>query len=142
MSVCQRNVAHFVHMECRSDKINDIFQDLGSLVSLRLQKDGGAKSKQIWLMGTYRTETQAAQALVVRSYYFFNLDANVQLVKRDIVTAIIYTTTKFHYAKHDSHLSAYGGVGMEVSYFYYKNIKTSAKISNKLFFPIHNTSIH
>ena len=49
-------------------------------MSLRLQKDGGAKSKQIWLMGTYRTGTQGAQALVVRSYYFFNLDANIQLV--------------------------------------------------------------
>ena len=31
---------------------------------------------------------QAAQALVVRSYYFFNLYANVQLVKGDIVNAI------------------------------------------------------
>ena len=37
---------------------------------------------------TYRTGTQAAQALVVRNY-FFNLYANVQLVKheRDIITA-------------------------------------------------------
>ena len=48
MNVCQRNVARFAHVYCRFDKINDIFQGLGSLVSLRFQKDGGAKSKQIW----------------------------------------------------------------------------------------------
>ena len=47
MNVCQRNVARFVHVWCRFDKINDIFQGFGSLVSLRFQKDGGAKSKQI-----------------------------------------------------------------------------------------------
>ena len=49
MNVCQRNVEHFVHVECRFDKINDIFQGFGSLVSLRLQKDAGTKSKQIWM---------------------------------------------------------------------------------------------
>ena len=48
MNVCHRNVARFGHVECKFDKINDIFQGFGSLVSLRLQKDGGAKSKQIW----------------------------------------------------------------------------------------------
>ena len=34
-------------------------------------------------------------------YYFLNLYPNVQLVKRDIVTAVIYyyITTKFHYVK-------------------------------------------
>ena len=47
MNVCQRNMAHFGHMECMFDKIN-IFQGFGSLVSLRLQKDGRAKSKQFW----------------------------------------------------------------------------------------------
>ena len=47
MNVCQ-NKARFVHVECRFDKINDIFQGFESLVSLRLQKDRGAKSKQIW----------------------------------------------------------------------------------------------
>ena len=41
MNVCQRNVARFDHVEC-------IFQGFGSLVSLRLQKDGRAKCKQIW----------------------------------------------------------------------------------------------
>ena len=63
---------------------------------------------------TYRTGTQAAQALVVRSYYFLILYPNVQLLKHDIniVIAVIYsyTTTEFHYAKRDSRLSAYGGV--------------------------------
>ena len=49
MNVCQRNVACFGYMECRFDKINDIFQDFESLVSLLLQKDGGAKSEQIWM---------------------------------------------------------------------------------------------
>ena len=34
MNVCQRNVARFGHVECRFDKINDIFQGFGSLVSL------------------------------------------------------------------------------------------------------------
>ena len=42
---------------------------------------------------------QAALGLVVRNY-----SANVQLVNRDIVTAVIYCyiTTEFHYAKRDS----------------------------------------
>ena len=70
INVCQRNVARFGHMECRFDKINDIFQGFGSLVSLRFQKDGGPKSKQIW-MNLNRTGTQAAHAIIVRSYYFF-----------------------------------------------------------------------
>ena len=42
----------------------------------------------------------------------FNLYANIQLMKRDLVTAVIYyyITTEFHYAKRDSRLSACGGV--------------------------------
>ena len=32
MNVCQRNVACFVHMECRFDKINDIFQGFGIII--------------------------------------------------------------------------------------------------------------
>ena len=48
MNVCQRNVPRFAHVDCSFDKIKDMFQGFGSLVSLRLQKDGGAKSKQIW----------------------------------------------------------------------------------------------
>ena len=41
-NVCQRNVAHFAHMECRFDKIRGIFQGFGSSMSLR--QDGGAQS--------------------------------------------------------------------------------------------------
>ena len=44
MNVCQRNVAHFALVECMFGKINDIFLGFGSLVSLRLQKDGCAIS--------------------------------------------------------------------------------------------------
>ena len=47
--------------------------------------------------------------------YCFYLYANVQLVKRDIVTAVIYCyiTTDFYYAKRDSRLSAYRGVMLQ-----------------------------
>ena len=89
---------------------------------------------------TYRTGTQAAQVIVVRSYYFLNLYENVLLAKRDIVTTVIYyyIPIEFHYEKDDSRLLAYRCVGTEVSYFCYichKNIKILA------IFPIHNTSI-
>ena len=40
-----KNVARFGHMKCMFDKVNYIFQGFGSLVSLRLQKDGRTKSK-------------------------------------------------------------------------------------------------
>ena len=62
---------------------------------------------------TYRTGTQPAQAIAVE--LLFNLYVNVQLVKRDIVTAVIfcYITTEFHYANRDSRLSAYGGVMLQ-----------------------------
>ena len=45
----------------------------------------------------------------MRSNHFLNLYVNVQLVKRDIVAAVIcyYITTEFHYTKCDS---AYRGV--------------------------------
>ena len=65
MNVCQRNVARFDHVECMFDKVNDIFQGFGRLMSLRLQKDGALKGNKSGL--TYRTRTQTAQALVVRS---------------------------------------------------------------------------
>ena len=48
MNVCQRNVARFDHVEYMFDKVKDIFQGFGTLVSLRLQKDGRSKCKQIW----------------------------------------------------------------------------------------------
>ena len=47
MNVCQINVARFDHVEYMFDKVNNIFQGFGSLVPLRLQKDGRAESKQI-----------------------------------------------------------------------------------------------
>ena len=85
MNVCQRNVARFGHM---FDKINDIFQGFGSLVSLRLQKDGRAKSKQIWtILSHWNTDGQSSRC---EDLLFFNLEANVQLLKRDMVTAVIY----------------------------------------------------
>ena len=68
-----------------------------------------------WKVGrTYRTGTQVVQALVVRSYYFFNLYSNVQLMKRDKVTAAIYyyIKIKFQYVKHHSQLSARGDGGV------------------------------
>ena len=50
----------------------------------------------------------------LRFCYCFSLYADVQLVKRDIVTAVICSiTTDFHYAKCDSRLSAYGGVMLQ-----------------------------
>ena len=58
------------------------------------------------------SELKVTDTVQLRFCYFFSLYANVQLVKRDIVTAVIYCyiTTDFHYAKCDSRLSAYGGV--------------------------------
>jgi len=45
-------------------------------------------------------------------YLFFNIDANVQRVKRDIFTAVIYyyITTELDYAKRGLRPSAYDGV--------------------------------
>ena len=48
VNVCHRNVVRFAHVECRFHKIKDMFQGFRSLMSLRLQRDGGTKSKQIW----------------------------------------------------------------------------------------------
>ena len=68
MNVCRRNVAHFVHVECRFDKLNDIFQGFGSLVSLQLQRGGGAKSKEIWTnLSHWNTGGSSYRC------YFFNL---------------------------------------------------------------------
>ena len=73
---------------------------------------------------TYHAETQAAQDIVVGRYYFINLYLNIQLVKRDIVTAVIYyITTEFHYAKCGS---SYGGVvyGENVNRHFIRNFDT------------------
>ena len=58
VNVCQRNVACFVHVESRFDKTKDIFQCFGTLVSLKLQKDGSTKVNKFGR--TYRTGIQTA----------------------------------------------------------------------------------
>ena len=58
MNVCQRNMACFGHVECTFDKVNDIFQGFGSLVSLRLRKMDALKVNKSGR--TYRTGTQTA----------------------------------------------------------------------------------
>ena len=73
MNVCQRNVARFALVESRFDKIKDMFQGFGSLVSLRLQKDGGAKSKQIWMNLSYWNT--GGQSSHCEELFFFNLCA-------------------------------------------------------------------
>ena len=123
MNVCQRNVA-----------LTTFFRVLEAWCHCDFRKMEALKVNKFGR--TYRTETQGAQVIVVRSYYFLNLYENVQLAKRDLVTAAIYhyITTEFHYAKDDSRLLTYGGVGTEVSYFCYKNItKISAKMSINVF---------
>ena len=91
MNVCPRNVARVGHVECIFDKIKDIFQGFGSLVSLRLQKDGRAKSKQIWTNLSH-WNTDGLSSRCEELYFVLSLikRANAQLVKRDIVTAVIY----------------------------------------------------
>ena len=87
--------------------LTTFFQGFGSLVSLRLQKDGRAKSKQIWTnLSHWNLDGLSSRC---EDLLFFNLEANVQLLKRDMVTTVIYyyTTTEFHYAKRDCRLSAY-----------------------------------
>ena len=72
-------------------------------MSLRLPKDGRAKSKQIWTsLSHWNTDGLSSRCEDL-------LFGNVQLLKRDMVTAVIYyyTTTEFHYSKRDSRLSAY-----------------------------------
>ena len=81
MNVCKRNMTRFAHVECTFDKINDIFQDFGSLVSLRLQKDRCAKSKQIWTKLSHWNTEGPAKLSLCRFLTFFNLFVNVELVK-------------------------------------------------------------
>ena len=59
-----------------------------------------------------RSLAQAAQALVVRSYYFFFI---FMRTFRDIATAVVYCyiTTEFHYAERDSGLLEFGGVMLQ-----------------------------
>ena len=69
MNVCQRKVARFGHVECRFDKINDIFQGFGNWCLCDFRKMEALKVNKFGR--TYRTGTQAAQAVIVRSYLFF-----------------------------------------------------------------------
>ena len=66
----------------------------------------------IWYRALKLTVTHTVRLCVC---YLFNLYANVQLVKRDIVTAVIYCyiTTDFNFAKRDCRLSAYKGVMLQ-----------------------------
>ena len=103
MNVCQIIVAHFAHVECMFDKINNIFQGFGSLVSLRLQKDGRAKSKQIWMnLSHWNTDNLSSHC---EDLLIFSSLCKHSACK----TAVIYyyITTEFHYSKRDS---AYLGV--------------------------------
>ena len=79
---------------------------------MRFQEDGGAKSKQIWTIPSHWCKPSLSEELLLF------LNANFQLVKRDIATAVIYyyTTTESHCAKGDYPLSEYGGVNIEVNY--------------------------
>ena len=63
-------VPRVLHVECRLDKIKDIFQGFGSLESLQLQKDGGAKSKQI-STNLSHCNTGASSSRCMRSYKLF-----------------------------------------------------------------------
>ena len=103
-------------------KLTTFFQGFGSLVSPRFQKDGGAKSKQIWTnlshWNTGGSRYRCEWGVII---FFFNLYVNVQLVKRDKVTAVIYCyiTTEFHYAKRNS---AYGRVCLVPRPQYYASV--------------------
>ena len=65
--------------------------------------------------GAVLTALKVTDTVQLRFCYCFSLYVNIQLVKRDIATAVIYCyiTTDFHYMKCDSRLSAYGGVMLQ-----------------------------
>ena len=66
-NVCQRNVAYFWSRGCRFDKINDIFQGFGDWCHWDFRKMEALKVNKFGR--TYRTGTQAAQVIVMRSYW-------------------------------------------------------------------------
>ena len=107
MNVCQRNVARFALVEGMFDKINDVFQGFGSLVSLRLQKDRRAKSNLIWTNLSYwNTDGPSSRC---EDLLLFFLIFDILCERSAFKTAVMYyyITTEFHYAKRDS---AYGGI--------------------------------
>ena len=71
--------------------------------------------QEIFQIKTRRTLKFICLSLSTMIYYFFNLYASIQLVKHNIVTAVIYCyiTIEFHYAKRDSCLLVYGGVMLQ-----------------------------
>ena len=75
MNVCQRNMARFGHVECRFDKKTTFFRVLEAWCHCDFRKMEALKVNKFGR--SYRTGTQAAQAIVVRSCYFFNLYPNV-----------------------------------------------------------------
>ena len=70
-----------------------------------------SKIVSVQIIEGVRSLAQAAQALVVRSYFFFIFMRTF----RDIVTAVVYCyiTTELHYAKRDSGLLEFGGVMLQ-----------------------------
>ena len=67
MNVCQRNVARFVHVECRFHKLTAFFRVLETWCHCDFRKMEALKVNKFGR--TYRIGTQAAQALVLKSYY-------------------------------------------------------------------------
>ena len=59
LNVCQRNVAHFAHVECMFDKINDIFQGLEAWCHCDFRKIDALKVNKSGR--NYHTGTQTAQ---------------------------------------------------------------------------------
>ena len=136
----------FLTWSACSINLTTFFQGFGSLVSLRLQKAGRAKSKEIWTNLSHWNRDGLSSRW--EDLLFFNLEANVQLLKRDMVTTVIYyyTTTEFHYAKRDSR--PFQHTSLEVlalrSVIFIRKISKVSKFRLKClltFFPILNTSI-
>ena len=107
MNVCQRNVARFALVEGMFDKINDVFQGFGSLVSLRLQKDRRAKSNLIWTNLSYWNTDGLSSRCEDLLLFFLIFDILCERSAFKTAVMYYYITTEFHYAKRDS---AYGGI--------------------------------
>ena len=69
MNVCQRNVARFGQVECRFDKINNIFQGFGNWCHCDFRKMEALKVNKFGR--TYRTGTQVVQARCEELTFFF-----------------------------------------------------------------------
>lgn len=69
VNVCQRNVARFVHVQCRFDKINEIFQGFGNWCHCDFRKMEALKANKFGR--TYRTGTQGGSSSLCRRSYNF-----------------------------------------------------------------------